>query len=232
VWLPPLEGYRLLECYGIPTLPTHFAGSASEAVQAAEGLGYPVAMKLASRSIVHKSDVGGIFLNLRSGREVRGAYVELEEALERMGRRGEMDGVLLQPMAKPGLETVLGVSYDPNFGPVLMAGLGGVYLELFRDVQFALHPVTELDVERMLGRLRSQRIFAGYRGEPARDVAAFSETLLRLSQLVEEHPQIREIDLNPVLLREQGRGCQVVDARVRVAAVDPFTEYVISHLGD
>jgi acetate---CoA ligase (ADP-forming) len=232
VWLPPLEGYRLLECYGIPTLPTRFAKSASDAVQVAESMGYPLAMKLASTTILHKSDVHGICLNLRSGREVRGAFLELEETLQGIGRREEMDGVLLQPMSKSGLEAVLGMSYDPNFGPVLMVGLGGVYLELFRDVQFALHPVTDLDVERMLGRLKSHRIFVGYRGEPARDLGALSETLLRLSQLVEDHPHIREIDLNPVMLMERGQGCVVVDARVRVAGVDPFTEYVISHLSD
>ncbi|HKJ00679.1 MAG TPA: GNAT family N-acetyltransferase [bacterium] len=232
VWLPPLEGYRLMECYGIPTLPTRFARTAAESVQVAEAMGYPLAMKLSSTTILHKSDVHGICLNLRSAREVRGAFLELEETLEGQGRRAEMDGVLLQPMAHEGLETVLGVSYDPNFGPVLMAGLGGVYLELFRDVQFALHPVTDLDVERMLARLKSHRIFVGYRGEPERDLAALSETLLRLSQMVEDHPQIREIDLNPVLLMEKGQGCVVVDARVRVAGVDPFSEYVISHLSD
>jgi acyl-CoA synthetase (NDP forming) len=189
-------------------------------------------MKLASTTILHKTDVRGVCLNLRSGREVRGAYLELEEALEGLGRRQEMDGVLLQPMARAGLETVLGVSFDPSFGPVLMAGLGGIYLELFRDVQFALHPVTDLDVERMLERLKSYRIFQGYRGEPPRDVAAFKQTLLRLSQLVEEQPHIRELDLNPVLLMEEGQGCVVVDARVRVAGIDPFNEYVISHLAD
>jgi acetate---CoA ligase (ADP-forming) len=232
VWLPPLEGYRLLECYGIPTLPTRFAATAHDAVGEADALGYPLAMKLSSTTILHKSDVHGICLNLRSPREVRGAFLELEETLEGIGRRAEMDGVLLQPMAKAGLEAVLGVSYDATFGPVLMAGLGGVYLELFRDVQFALHPVTDLDVERMLSRLKSYRIFAGYRGEPARDIAAFKETLLRLSQMVEDHPHIRELDLNPVLLMGEGQGCCVVDARVRVAGVDPFTEYVISHLND
>ena len=232
VWLPPLEGYRLLECYGIPTLPTRFAHTAADAVQLAGAMTYPLAMKLSSTTILHKSDVHGICLNLRSAREVRGAFVELEETLEAAGRRAEMDGVLLQPMASPGLETVLGVSFDPHFGPVLMVGLGGVYLELFRDVQFALHPLTDLDVERMLSRLKSHRIFTGYRGEPARDIAALKDALLRLSQLVEDHPQIRELDLNPVLLMEEGQGCQVVDARVRVAGVDAFTEYVISHLAD
>jgi acetyl coenzyme A synthetase (ADP forming)-like protein len=232
VWLPPLEGYHLLQHYGIPTLRTEFAASAADAVHAADAIGYPLAMKLASTTILHKTDVRGVCLNLRSGREVRGAYLELEEALEGLGRRQEMDGVLLQPMARAGLETVLGVSFDPSFGPVLMAGLGGIYLELFRDVQFALHPVTDLDVERMLERLKSYRIFQGYRGEPPRDVAAFKQTLLRLSQLVEEQPHIRELDLNPVLLMEEGQGCVVVDARVRVAGIDPFNEYVISHLAD
>jgi len=229
-WLPAIDGYRLLDCYGIPTVPTRLATTAGEAAAQAEALGFPVAMKLASRTILHKTDVQGVMLGLKSGREVRGAFGELEEALEAGGRRGEMDGVLLQTMAGRGLEMVLGMIHDPQFGPVLMVGLGGTYLELFSDVQFGLHPVTDRDAARMVERLRSRRLLEGYRGEPAGDVAALQEAILRLSYLVEKHPQVREIDLNPVLVMTQG--CRVLDVRVSVAPVDPFEEYVISHLDD
>ncbi len=230
VWLSPRDGYRLLESYGIKTVSTAFAATAADAAEVAKSLGYPVAMKLASTSILHKSDVKGVYLGLRSDWEVRGAFGELEERLTQARQRKSMDGVLIQPMASSGLEAVLGVSHDATFGPVMMAGLGGVYLELFQDVQFTLLPVTDREVERMLQRLKAHRIFSGYRGEAARDVAAFSETMLRLSQLVDEHPQIHELDLNPVMLMPEGQGCVVVDARVRVQPVDPFSEYVISQI--
>jgi acyl-CoA synthetase (NDP forming) len=143
-----------------------------------------------------------------------------------------MDGVLVQPMARNGLEMVLGMSHDPQFGPLLMVGLGGIYLELFRDVQFALQPVTDRDISQMVDRLRSRRILDGYRGEPERDVGAVHEMLARVSQLVEENPQIREMDLNPVMVFSKGQGAQVVDVRVRVTASDPYQEYVIASLDD
>jgi acetyl coenzyme A synthetase (ADP forming)-like protein len=231
-WLPPLEGYQLLRSYGIPVLDTRLAKRSSEAAAIAEELGFPVAVKLASETIAHKTDVHGVFLNLRSTREVRGAFDELRDNLEKLGRLGEMDGVLVQPMAGDGLETVMGMTFDPQFGPVLMCGLGGIFVELFQDVQFALHPVTDRDVANMVNRLRSRRLFDGFRGDPARDLDAFQQTLLRLSQLVEDHPQIRELDLNPVMVKAKGEGCVVTDVRVRVQAVDRFEQFVIAHLDD
>ena len=231
-WLSPVQGFALLDAYGIRTLPVRHAATAADAAAAAEALGFPVALKLSSSTITHKSDVGGVSLGLRSAAEVRTAFGVLERRLEQAGQRGEMDGVLLQAMAKGGLEIVLGMSEDPQFGPVLMVGLGGIYLELFKDVQFALHPVTDRDASKMIDKLRARPIFDGYRGEPARDVDALHETLLRLSQLVEDHPEIKEIDLNPVMLQPKGQGCVTVDTRFRVQAVDPFQEYVISHMED
>lgn len=231
-WLTPAQGFALLEAYGIRTLPVREARSVDEAAAAAEALGFPVALKLSSATITHKSDVGGVALGLRSPAEVRAAFEALERRLEQAGRRAEMDGVLLQPMCAGGLEMVLGMSQDPQFGPVMMVGLGGVYLELFKDVQFALHPVTDRDVTQMIDKLRARPIFDGYRGEPARDLDALRETLLRLSQLVEDHPEVKEIDLNPVMLQPRGQGCITVDTRFRVQAVDPFEEYVISHMED
>jgi acetyl coenzyme A synthetase (ADP forming)-like protein len=230
VWLPPAPGFALLRAYGIPTVPTRHAADAAAAAAAAAALGFPVALKLSSATITHKTELKGVRLGLRSAAEVRAAYADLETHLERLGRRGEMDGVLIQPMAEEGLEVVLGMSQDPQFGPVLMVGLGGIYLELFKDVQFALHPVTDRDVSKMIDRLRARPIFDGYRGGPARDLDALREMLLRLSQLVEDHPQVRDIDLNPVLLGAAGRGGTVLDARFRVQAIDPYEEYVLRHM--
>jgi acyl-CoA synthetase (NDP forming) len=231
-WLPALEGYRLLKSYGIPVLETRLARRSAEAAALAEELGFPVAIKLASETITHKTEVHGVFLNLRSAREVRGAFDELRDNLSQLGRLEEMQGVLVQPMAGEGLETVMGMTFDPQFGPILMCGLGGIFVELFQDVQFSLHPVTDREVAKMVDRLHSRRLFDGFRGEPPRDLDAFRESLLRLSQLVEDHPQIRELDLNPVMVKARGQGCVVADVRIRVQAVDRFEQYVIAHLED
>ena len=163
---------------------------------------------------------------------MRGAFDELRDNLERLGRLAEMDGMLVQPMAGDGLEAVMGMTFDPQFGPLLMFGLGGIFVEMFQDVQFALHPLTETDATRMVERLRARPLFDAFRGRPPRDLAAVHETLLRLSQLVEEHPQIRELDLNPVIVKGVGEGCVVADVRVRVQAVDRFEQFVISHLDE
>jgi acyl-CoA synthetase (NDP forming) len=229
-WLAPLEAFDMLRAYGIPAARTQLARSAEEAAGIAETLGFPVALKLSSLTITHKTDVQGVQLGLRTGVEVRDAFGRIERALSALGRRNEMDGVLLQPMAQGGLEMVLGMSHDPQFGPVLMVGLGGIYLELFRDVQFALQPVTDREIVQMVDRLRSRRILDGYRGEPARDVEALQQMLARLSQLVEENPQIREVDLNPVMLFPKGQGGKVVDVRIRAAPSDAYQEYVIASL--
>ena len=137
---------------------------------------------------------------------------------------GGMDG--------EALDSSLGVTYDPNFGPLLKFGWAGVDLEIFGEVVFALHPVTDLDVERMLTGMRTFPLFGAYQGRSPRDVPALKETLLRLSQLVEDHPQIRQIDLHPLKVMEQGRGCRISSVRVQAAAVDPYAEYVLSRLMD
>ena len=231
-WLPTDKAFRVLEAYGIPVIPTRFAPDAEAAVAAAHKVGFPVAMKLASTTIVHKTDVGGVVLDVPNEPELRKAFADLAARLEAEGRRGEMDGVIVQPMSRSGLETVLGVSHDPLFGPVMMAGLGGIYLDLFRDVQFSLHPLTDRSASEMLASLKSSRLFAGYRGARPRDLPALREVLLRLSQLVAQHPEIKDVDLNPVMVLANGEGCRVVDARIQLAHADQFTEWVISQLDD
>jgi acetate---CoA ligase (ADP-forming) len=231
-WLAPIDAYAVLNAYGISTAPTRLARSAEEAAAHAAALGFPTVIKLSSLTITHKTDVQGVQLNLRTAAEVAEAYTRIERGLTALGRRAEMDGVLVQPMAHGGLEMVLGMSHDPSFGPVLMAGLGGIYLELFKDVQFALHPVTDREIAQMVDRLRSRPILDGYRGEPARDVDALQQILARLSQMIEENPQIRELDFNPVMVFPKGQGAQVVDVRLRAAPSDPYQEYVIAGLED
>jgi acetyltransferase len=231
-WLSAMDSFSLLRSYGITCVPTRHAADAAEAARMAREVGFPVVLKLSSTTIVHKTDVRGVYLDLEDESAVTAAFRELSGRLEQQGRRDEMDGVLIQPMAKQGLEAVLGVHFDEQFGPVMMAGLGGIYLELFQDVQFSLHPLTDLDARNMISRLKSSRLFQGYRGGPALDVAALEQTVLRLSQMVDQHPQILDVDLNPVLVLPKGSGCMVLDVRFQIAPADMYTEFIIRQLDD
>jgi acetyl coenzyme A synthetase (ADP forming)-like protein len=215
-WLAPDEVTRLLAAWRIATPAIDFARTADEAAAAAERRGFPVAIKLASDTITHKSDVGGVRLDLRNTGEVREAFAAIVRALEGLGRRGEMLGVTVQPMVREGLETIVGMTRDPSFGPLLAFGLGGVQVELLRDVVFRVHPLTDRDASQMVHGIRGAKLLEGYRGAPPGDVPKLEETLLRISQLVGEFPQIAEMDLNPLKVLPPGRGCVVLDARVLV----------------
>lgn len=215
-WLTPDEITALLAAWRIPTPAIEFARSADEAAAAAERLGYPVAVKLASDTITHKSDVGGVRLDMRNAREVREAFVAIEAKLSELGRRGEMGGVTVQRMVREGLETIVGVTRDAAFGPLMLFGLGGVQVELLKDVYFRVHPLTELDARQMVRGIRGAQLLDGYRGAPPGDVAKLEEAILRVSQLVDEFPEVAEMDLNPLKVLPPGRGCVALDARVLV----------------
>jgi len=214
LWLSPEEATGLLDCYGIRLAETRFARTADEAMALAAGMGFPVTVKLASTTITHKTDVGGVMLDLKSEGEVRQAFQQIESGLRRMGRRKEMDGVIVQPMVKEELETIVGVTQDPSFGPLMMFGSGGIYAELIGDVVVRLHPLTDLDAREMVGSVKMAKLFAGYRGSPPSDVDALAELLLRLSALIGDVPQIAELDLNPVKVMPRGEGYRVVDSRI------------------
>ena len=170
--------------------------------------------KAIAPGLVHKSDIGGVILDLESAHEVRTAVATLRERLAAAGH--ELTGVLLQRQVSGGLEALVGVVGDPTFGPLVVCGVGGVQVELLRDVTFRLPPVTDLDAAEMIDRLRSRPLFDGYRGAPAADRAALEVLLQRLSALVEEVPELYELDLNPVRVLPPGQGALVVDARVRI----------------
>ena len=218
VWLSPAEARALLEAAGLPLVPTLTAATAEAAAQAAESLGFPVAVKLASSTLTHKTEVGGVMLDLDSPEAVRQAFQSMEQRLAAQGLRDQMDGVTLQPMVSEGVESIVGMTNDPSFGPVLMFGLGGVYVELLRDVTFRVTPVTDRDVTDMVRSVRGSRLLQGWRGAPAADIPALEQAILRLSQLVNEVPEIAELDLNPIKVLPAGRGCMAVDARVAVRA--------------
>jgi acyl-CoA synthetase (NDP forming) len=214
LWLEPAEIAGLLNCYGIRFVDTAVAGTPDEAARAASEMGFPVAVKLASTTITHKSDVGGVVLNLNSAEAVERAFGDIRSGLEKNGRQNEMQGVIVQRMVSGGTETIVGVTQDPMFGPLIMFGSGGIYAELLSDVALRLHPLTDLDAEEMIGSIKMAKIFEGYRGSPPADKEAIRDLLLRLSAMIEDIPQIAELDFNPVKVMPRGEGYRIVDARV------------------
>ncbi|MBP8137366.1 MAG: acetate--CoA ligase family protein, partial [Candidatus Eisenbacteria bacterium] len=217
-WLTPDEVAWLLAAWRITTPAIAFARSADEAVTSAERLGFPVAVKLASDTLTHKSDVGGVRLDLRNSKDVRDAFVAIEAKLVAIGKRDQMQGVTVQPMIREGIETIVGMTRDPSFGPLILFGLGGVQVELLKDVALRVHPLTDKDAAEMVRAIRGAKLLDGYRGAPPGDVAQLEEVILRLSQLVGEFPEIAEMDLNPLKVQAPGKGCIALDARVLVRA--------------
>jgi acyl-CoA synthetase (NDP forming) len=213
-WLTPDIAMKLVKEYGIPVAYTRAAFSAEEAASVARAAGFPVAMKLRSRTITHKTDVGGIFLGLQGEEEVKSAYHELVERLGEKGRISEMEGVVVQPMMEGGQEMIIGMSHYPVFGPLVMVGLGGIHVELLKDVAFSLHPLTDKDPDYMLRQLKGLPLLEGWRGSTPKDTEALKEVLLSFSALVEDFPEITEMEINPLIVFERGTGCMAVDARI------------------
>jgi acyl-CoA synthetase (NDP forming) len=215
-WLTPGECRALLEAYGIGMAEPRFAGSAVAAADATARIGAPVAIKLASRTISHKTEMGGVVLDVRTPDEAERAYEHIAQRLRTMGREAEMDGVIVQPMVQDGVEVIIGMTQVSSFGPVVMFGLGGVGAELLNDVAFRIHPLTDRDAHELVRSVRGFRLLEGWRGAPPGDIAAVEQTLLRVSRLVADRPEIVEMDLNPIKVMPPGHGCVVVDARISV----------------
>ncbi|MDN3359770.1 acetate--CoA ligase family protein [Actinomadura sp. DC4] len=208
-WLSPAESMGLLAAYGLPLAEWRMVGSADDAVQAAAELGEPVVLKAQVPGVVHKSDAGAVVLGLRGEDEVRRAYQAMAERFD-----GRLDGVLIQRMAPEGVEVLCGITQEPVFGPLVVFGLGGVATDVLGDTGARLTPLTDLDAEELIRSVRSAPLLLGHRGRPAVDIAGLRSALLRLSCLAEEHPDIAELDLNPIIARPDG--VVAVDARVRV----------------
>jgi acyl-CoA synthetase (NDP forming) len=223
-WLTVAEARAVLERGGLVLAEGGVATTDREAADLADRIGYPVAVKLASTQIVHKTDVGGVRLGLAGPGEVRAAFGDIRRTLEAQERAAAMQGVLVQPMLSGTAEVMLGMTQDHVFGPVLAFGLGGIHVEILRDVAFRVVPLTDVDAADMIREIRGYRLLQGYRGHPAGDVPALEEALLRLSRVVETIEVISEIDLNPVFALEPGKGYRIVDARIRVAAIADSSE--------
>lgn len=216
-WLNPDEVHAVLKAFRLPVLGGGIAATEDEAVALAQEVGFPVVLKLASTTIVHKTEFGGVKLNLTSPDEVRAAWRDIQDSLRKVGRLHEMEGGLVQPFVTGGVEVVVGVATDPTFGPLVAFGLGGIHVEVLKDVIFRVTPLTDRDARAMIRGIRGYRLLEGYRGHPPADVAALEDMLLRVSRLVEEVPYIQEMDMNPVLAMPPGQGCRVIDARILVA---------------
>lgn len=215
-WLTPTENEALLELFGIPHLPSVICPDADAAVAAAEALGLPVAVKLASTTLVHKSDWNGVHVDLRSPAAVRAAVSAIDAALLARGKSAELLGYMVQPMAGSGVDTMVGMVADPDFGPLVAFGLGGVTMELVGDVAFRLAPLSDREAERMVHSIKSAPLLSGFRGAPVADEAALIDVLLRVAHLAQTLPEVQELDLNPVRVYAAGQGACALDARVRV----------------
>jgi acetyl coenzyme A synthetase (ADP forming)-like protein len=217
-WLSAADARTVLAAMKLPVAAGGMAATAEEAEALARRVGFPVAVKLASRQLVHKTEAGGVRLNLADVGEVRGAFEQMRERLAQANQLDAMDGVVVQPMVTGGVEVMVGVTHDQQFGPVVAFGLGGIHVEILADVCFRVTPLTDLDAAEMVRSIRGYRLLQGYRGHPPADVEALQDLLLRISRLVEDVPAIREIDLNPIIALPPGRGCCIVDARIAVGA--------------
>ncbi|MFW6102571.1 MAG: acetate--CoA ligase family protein, partial [Chloroflexota bacterium] len=217
LWLEASSISELLTAYGIQVVVSKSVKTAEDAARAAEKIGFPVAVKLLSDKIIHKTEVGGVVLPCHSADEVKQAFNQIRESLDSLGRADEMQGVTVQQMISEGIEVIVGLTQDSSFGPLIMFGMGGIYAEFFKDITFRIHPLTDVDVQEMVRSVKAYQLFAGWRGSKASDVNSLEDLLLRVSALVEDLPQIQEMDFNPVKVQEQGKGYVVVDARISVS---------------
>jgi len=208
------EARAILEAYGIPVPRSQLAQTPEEAAEIARQIGYPVAMKIASPDILHKTDIGGVRLNIQNDEEVRNYFDLLIYRTMRYMAEAEIWGCLVQDMVSGGREVILGMNRDPQFGPLLMFGLGGIYVEVLRDVTFRLAPLSREDAEEMVAEIRGYPLLRGVRGQRAADIEGIIDTLLRISQLVTDFPEVVELDINPLLVRDEGQGVVGIDMRL------------------
>lgn len=198
--------------YGIPVTSFRIAENETEAVEFAKDIGYPVVLKIVSPEIIHKSDVGGVIINLKDSKDVQNAYKQIMDNVQKHKPNAKIIGILVQEMAPPSTEVIVGATKDPQFGPAIMFGLGGIFVEVLRDVTFRIAPVTEDEAREMITEVRAYPLLKGYRNTPPADIDAIVKILLNTSRLVTDHEEIKELDLNPIMVYE--KGAKTVDARI------------------
>ncbi len=215
--LPEYAARSLLSAYGISFPKVVRVTRVDEAVRAADGIGYPVVLKVASPDISHKTDVGGVAVGIEDGEQLRGAWERMERSLKSAAPTARVEGFEVEAQIQGGKEVLVGVQRDPDFGPIVVFGMGGIYVEVLRDVTFRLAPVRPLSVQRMVESIKSFALLKGVRGEAPSDLDALEEAIERISQLATDLPQVVELDLNPLIVRPKGQGVVAVDARVVLA---------------
>jgi len=198
--------------YGIPVTRFKVALTQDEAVKFADQIGYPTVLKIVSPDVLHKWDLGGVMLNLKSATEVKDAYNKILENVKRHKPDAKIIGMLVQEMAPSSTEIIVGSIKDPQFGPALMFGLGGIFVEVLKDVTFRIAPITETDAREMITEVKGYPVLKGYRGQPPADVNAIVKILMNTSRLIMDHTEIKELDLNPIMVYD--KGAKTVDARI------------------
>jgi acetyl-CoA synthetase (ADP-forming) len=210
--LTEFESKKILKQAGISVVETKLAKTQKEAVSLSQKMGFPIALKIASPEVIHKSDSGGVKLSLNNVSEVKKAYDEILKKVKKQYPDAVIHGVSVQKMVRPGTEVIVGVSKDPQFGPVIMFGLGGIFVEVLKDVSFRVIPVEQRDAREMIKEVKGYPLLQGYRGKESANISALVEIILKISKLIEENPQIKELELNPIFVyREKAVG---VDARI------------------
>ncbi len=210
--LTELESKQILKEVGINTTDIGLARSKEEAVAHSQELGYPVVLKIVSPDILHKTDVGGVKLSLNNKEDVGNAYDEIISAIKKHQPSAKIQGVSVQPMARPATEVIIGMSKDPQFGPVLMFGLGGILVEILKDISFRIVPLTMRDANEMIREIKGYPVLEGYRGQEPANIAVLEQMLLKVSEFVESKPEIKELDINPIFAYSDS--ALAIDARV------------------
>jgi len=210
--LTEFESKKILKEAGISVVETKLAKTQKEAVSLSQKMGFPIALKIASPEVIHKSDSGGVKLSLNNVSEVKKAYDEILKKVKKQYPDAVIHGVSVQKTVRPGTEVIVGVSKDPQFGPVIMFGLGGIFVELLKDVTFRVIPVEQRDAREMIKEVKGYPLLQGYRGKESANISALVEVILKISKLIEENPHIKELELNPIFVyRDKAVGA---DARI------------------
>jgi len=220
-YLGALDAEELLCCYGFHVLPTGLAKTEEEAAAIAGEIGFPVALKIISPQIMHKTEARAVKTGLDTPKEVRQAFRSVIKNAKRYDPKAVIDGALVQKMAEPGEEIILGMKRYPIFGPLLMFGLGGIFVELFKDVVFRIAPIDRNNANQMIKGIRGLPILEGFRGRPKTDIETLQRLLVSLSDMVLNHPEIKEMDINPLFVHEEGKGATVADVRIIIGEPDP-----------
>jgi len=210
--LTEIESKELLKEAGIPVIETKLARTKKEAIALSKTLGFPIVLKVVSPDIIHKSDSGGVKLGLTNITQVGNAYSEIMSSIKQKLPEAIIQGISVQKMARPGIEVIIGVSKDAQFGPVLMFGIGGILVELLKDVSFRIVPITEKDAQDMISEIKGYPLLQGYRGQEPANIPLLKQLLVKVSDFVEQNPQIKELDLNPIFAYKDG--AVAVDARI------------------